>query len=67
MCNEIWFISMRWTMVTEMNELDYGLKEINEMDYGWNKVRCNVMIEVHDVIREEVMLINYVMMCDSSQ
>ena len=72
MCNEIWFISMRWTMVTEMNELDYGLKEmnemdyilkeINEMDYGWNKVRCNVMIEVH-----EVMLINYVMMCDSSQ
>ena len=62
MCNEIWFISMRWTMVTEMNELDYGLKEINEMDYGWNKVRCNVMIEVHDVIREEVMLINYVMM-----
>lgn len=45
----------------------YGLKEINEMDYGWNKVRCNVMIEVHDVIREEVMLINYVMMCDSSQ
>ena len=67
MCNEIWFISMRWTMVTEMNELDYGLKEINEMDYGWNKVRCNVMIEVHDVIIEEVMLINYVMMCDSSQ
>ena len=67
MCNEIWFISMRWTMVTEMNELDYGLKEMNEMDYGWNKVRCNVMIEVHDVIREEVMLINYVMMCDSSQ
>ena len=34
---------MRWTLVKDMNEMDYGLKEINEVDYGMtkNKMRCD--------------------------
>ena len=34
---------MRWTLVIDMNEIDYGLKEINEVDYGMtkNKMRCD--------------------------
>ena len=34
---------MRWTLVKDMNEIDYGLKEINEVDYGMtkNKMRCD--------------------------
>ena len=30
---------MRWTLVTNMNEMDYGLKEVSEMDYGLEKIR----------------------------
>ena len=30
---------MRWTLVKEMNEMDFGLKEINEIDYGLKEMR----------------------------
>ena len=30
---------MRWTLVNNMNEMDYGLKEMNEIDYGRKKLR----------------------------
>ena len=30
---------MPWTILKEINEMDYGLKEMNEMDYGLKKVR----------------------------
>ena len=30
---------MRWTLVTNMNEMDYGLKEVCEMDYGLKKIK----------------------------
>ena len=29
---------MPWTILKEMNEMDYGLKEMNEMEYGLKKV-----------------------------
>ena len=34
---------MRWTLVNEMNEMDYGLKDMNEMDYGLKetKLKCD--------------------------
>ena len=30
---------MRWTMVKEMNGMNYGLQEINDMDYGLKEIR----------------------------
>ena len=30
---------MRWTLVKEMNEMDFGLKEINEIGYGLKEMR----------------------------
>ena len=30
---------MCWTLVNDMNEIDYGLKEINEMDYGLKELK----------------------------
>ena len=38
------------------------LKEMNEMDYGLRKVRWNVIIEVDNLTREELRLIDYVVM-----
>ena len=34
---------MRWTLVNDMNEMDYGLKDMNEMDYGLKetKMKCD--------------------------
>ena len=34
---------MRWTLVNDMNEMDYGLKEMNEMDSGLKliKMKCD--------------------------
>ena len=34
---------MRWTLVNDMNEMDYGLQEMNEIDYGLKeiKVKCD--------------------------
>ena len=34
---------MRWTLVNEMNEMNYGLKDMNEMDYGLKetKLKCD--------------------------
>ena len=34
---------MRWTLVNDMNEMDYDLKEMNDMDYGLkqNKMECD--------------------------
>ena len=34
---------MRWTLVNDMNEMDYGLKEMNEMDCGLKliKMKCD--------------------------
>ena len=34
---------MRWTLVNDMNEMDYGLKEVNEMDSGLKliKMKCD--------------------------
>ena len=29
---------MRWTLVDDMNEMDYGLKEMNEMEYGLKEI-----------------------------
>ena len=29
---------MRWTLVDDMNEMDYGLKEMNEMEYGMKEI-----------------------------
>ena len=36
---------MEWTLVSEINEMDYGLKEMNEMDYGLKELRWNVTRE----------------------
>ena len=30
---------MRWTLVNNINEMDYGLKEMNEMDCRRNKIK----------------------------
>ena len=30
---------MQWTLVNDMNEMDYGLKEMNEMDYGLKEIK----------------------------
>ena len=30
---------MQWTLVNDMNEVDYGLKEMNEMDYGLKEIK----------------------------
>ena len=30
---------MRWTLVDDMNEIDYGLKEMNEMEYGLKEIK----------------------------
>ena len=30
---------MQWTIVNDMNEMDYGLKEMNEMDYGLKEIK----------------------------
>ena len=34
---------MRWTLVNDMNEMDYDLKEMNDMDYGLKetKMKCD--------------------------
>ena len=37
--NQIYSVWGQWTIVKEMNEMDYGLKEMNEMDYDLKKVR----------------------------
>ena len=29
---------MLWTLVSKMNEMDYGLKEMNEMDYNLKEI-----------------------------
>ena len=36
---------MEWTLVSEINEMDYGFKEMNEMDYGLKELRWNVTRE----------------------
>ena len=36
--NEISSVWMRWTLVDDMNEMDYGLKEMNEMEYGLKEI-----------------------------
>ena len=30
---------MRWTLVNDMNEMDYDLKEMNDMDYGLKETK----------------------------
>ena len=30
---------MRWTLVNDMNEIDYDLKEMNDMDYGLKETK----------------------------
>ena len=30
---------MRWTLVNDMNEMDYGLQEMNEIDYGLKEIK----------------------------
>ena len=30
---------MRWTLVNDMNGMDYGLKEMKEMDYGLKEIK----------------------------
>ena len=30
---------MPWTLVNDMNGMDYGLKEMNEMDYGLKEIK----------------------------
>ena len=30
---------MWWTLVNDMNGMDYGLKEMNEMDYGLKEIK----------------------------
>ena len=34
---------MRWTLVNDMNEMNYDLKEMNDMDYGLKetKMKCD--------------------------
>ena len=34
---------MWWTLVNDMNEMDYGLKEMNEVDYGLKKIKMNMI------------------------
>ena len=36
---------MKWTLVSKINEMDYGLKEMNEMDYGLKELGWNVTKE----------------------
>ena len=38
------------------------MKSMNEMDYGLKEVKCNVIIEVDNVTRGELRLIDYVTM-----
>ena len=47
---------MRWTLVNEMNEMEYGLKEMNDMDFGLKELRSNVTNEVDNVTIEELRL-----------
>ena len=30
---------MLWTLVNDMNEMVYGLKEMNEIDYGLKEIK----------------------------
>ena len=30
---------MRWALVDDMNDMDYGLKEMNEMEYGLKEIK----------------------------
>ena len=30
---------MRWTLVNDMNEMNYDLKEMNDMDYGLKETK----------------------------
>ena len=30
---------MLWTLVNDMNEMIYGLKEMNEIDYGLKEIK----------------------------
>ena len=53
---------MRWTLVNEMKEMDYGLKEMNDMGYFLKELRWNVTNKVDNVTREELRLSDYVMM-----
>ena len=53
---------MRWTLVNEMKEMDYGLKEMNDMGYVLKELRWNVTNKVDNVTREELRLSDYVMM-----
>ena len=40
---------MGWTLVKEMNKMDYVLNEMNAMDYGMKVVRWNMIVEVNNV------------------
>ena len=53
---------MRWTLVNEMKEMDYGLKEMNDMSYFLKELRWNVTNKVDNVTRQELRLSDYVMM-----
>ena len=53
---------MRWAVVKEMNEMDYGLKEISYMEYGLKEMGWNRSSEVDNVTRVEVRLSGDVMM-----
>ena len=58
---------MWWTMVKEMNGMDYGLQEINDMDYGLKEIRWNMIPEVDNATTEEMRLHDVMMtlICDS--
>ena len=47
---------MKWTMVKEMNEIDYVLKEINKKSNRLKGLRKNVIIKVDNITREELRL-----------
>ena len=53
---------MRWTMVRDINKMDYGLMEMNEKDYGLKEVSWNMIIEFDNVTKVELRLSDYVMM-----
>ena len=40
---------MQWTLVKEMNGMDYGLNETDEREYDLKKVRLSMIIEFNNV------------------
>ena len=52
-----------WTMVDEMNKMDYGLKEIWTIKCGRKEMRWNMKYEVHNVTARMMHTIHKLFFC----